>query len=670
MAALPKRESEEPAGNVPAGYLVPNATCTGCRAPIVWVKTVRGKNLPLDPRPSCSPDAGNFGLTADGVALYVRDSARTESIPSRRHQRLPDLRQPLRELPREAAVSALNGEPHMLSMALLYAGAGIAVFPVNDQKAPRTPPGTKERPGGFHYATTEREQVEQWWMRWPNAGIGTPDFDVVDVDLYKPECAPTWKRIKPLIPVGTPQNKTARGGLQFIFKPGTLADDGPIGPGVDKRYAWRNYVVMPPSSALGGRYEAVVNVLTRKPKPAPDFGSTDAGSDFAQLALKMEAGEQVDTERNKGAWWRAVEILRTLPPGTDLAPVRDLVQSWVNANCTGDLSEVDVAKQVRGAARTVARERENGTRSGQNRFDQTRRDDSEPRISWRRLSGVEMRSIVFRDKPLLQADAFHGIVGRKGAGKGTVLAEIASRVTRGELGEKTGVVWIGSEDSAEVDIKPRIVATEGDPSRVLVVERGWIQLPGDIPEIEHAMEDLGEVGMLLVDPVGNHIAGKNSNSETDIRDAIGRLNKLADEHRCMVFGVRHLSEKECSRGVLAAILGSSAWVHVPRAVLAVVRDDEDPQLSHVQCVAGNRLPPDTPGRMFRIEGVKIPGWRTRSRARCGWATRARTWRRCSERAGRSRRAAPRHERSSSTFSKTRESRSRTPSTRGWRETRG
>ena len=48
-------------------------------------------------------------------------------------------------------------------------------------------------------------------------------------------------------------------------------------------------------------------------------------------------------------------------------------------------------------------------------------------------------------------------------------------------------------------------------------------------------------------------------------------------------------------------------MHVPRAVLAVARDDEDPQLSHIQCVAGNRLPPDTPGRMFRIEGVLLPG---------------------------------------------------------------
>lgn len=217
-----------------------------------------------------------------------------------------------------------------------------------------------------------------------------------------------------------------------------------------------------------------------------------------------------------------------------------------------------------------------------------------------------MRSIVFVDKPLYQAAAFHLAAGRKGQGKGTLLAESAARTTRGELGPKRNVVWIGSEDSAGIDIRPRIVAAGGNDTRVLVVKSGWIQLPRDIDEIRRAMAELGDVGMLVIDPVGNHITGKNSNSDTDIRDAIAPLNKLADEYECMVFGVRHLSEKECSRGVLAAILGASAWVHVPRAVLAVARDDEDPQVSHVQCIAGNRLPPDTPGRMFRIEGVKLP----------------------------------------------------------------
>jgi hypothetical protein len=82
-------------------------------------------------------------------------------------------------------VSALaESRPHMLSAALFYAGEGINVFPVNDRKEPLTPRGTAERLGGFHYATTHRETVEKWWNRWPDAGIGCPDFDVVDVDLY------------------------------------------------------------------------------------------------------------------------------------------------------------------------------------------------------------------------------------------------------------------------------------------------------------------------------------------------------------------------------------------------------------------------------------------------------------------------------------------------------
>ena len=233
---------------------------------------------------------------------------------------------------------------------------------------------------------------------------------------------------------------------------------------------------------------------------------------------------------------------------------------------------------------------------------------AEPRrITWQRLSDVEMRSIMFLDKSLgLQADAFILVAGRKGHGKGTTMREIGGRVTRGELGAKRNLVWIGSEDSASIDIKPRIVAAGGDPERVLVVKAGWIQLPRDIEEIRAAMTDFGDVGMLVIDPIGNHITGKNSNSDTDIRDAIAPLNQLADDFECMVFGVRHLTEKEAAGGVLAAILGASAWVHVPRVVLAVVRDDEDSGISHIQCVAGNRLPPDTPGRMFRIEGVKLP----------------------------------------------------------------
>ena len=110
-------------------------------------------------------------------------------------------------------------------------------------------------------------------------------------------------------------------------------------------------------------------------------------------------------------------------------------------------------------------------------------------IAWGQLSTVEMRSIVFVDKPLLQAAAFHLFVGRKGVGKGTLLAEIIARVTRGELGERCNVVWVGSEDSAAIDLKPRVVAAGGDPARISIVTGGWIQLPRDIDEISRKLRD-------------------------------------------------------------------------------------------------------------------------------------------------------------------------------------
>ena len=101
-----------------------------------------------------------------------------------------------------------------------------------------------------------------------------------------------------------------------------------------------------------------------------------------------------------------------------------------------------------------------------------------------------MRSIVVRDKPLLQADAFHVVVGRKGAGKGTVLAAVASRVTRGELGEKCGVVWIGSEDKL-----PRLIwisPTQGQEKPRHSIEFSDWQLDAPVADGEFALSDAGK----------------------------------------------------------------------------------------------------------------------------------------------------------------------------------
>src|SRR6266536_4629527 len=121
------------------------------------------------------------------------------------------------------------------------------------------------------------------------------------------------------------------------------------------------------------------------------------------------------------------------------------------------------ANEIEAALRNYTGERYDWTRQKTPSQSEAAPDESPTGLVFERLSEVEMRSIVFVDKPLLQAAAFHLVAGRKGVGKGTLLADWVAKITRGELGTKRNVIWIGSEDSAAIDIKPRIVAAGGKP---------------------------------------------------------------------------------------------------------------------------------------------------------------------------------------------------------------
>jgi hypothetical protein len=113
------------------------------------------------------------------------------------------------------------------------------------------------------------------------------------------------------------------------------------------------------------------------------------------------------------------------------------------------------------------------------------------------------------------------------------------------------------------------------------------------------------VGLLVIDPVANHIGDRDSNSDVAVRDAIAPLNQLADELACMLIGVRHPG-KDRSRGAVASILGSTAWVDTPRAVVMIAVDDEDEDVRHIQVVAGNRSRNGS-AQAFRIDAVNVAG---------------------------------------------------------------
>lgn len=198
-----------------------------------------------------------------------------------------------------------------------------------------------------------------------------------------------------------------------------------------------------------------------------------------------------------------------------------------------------------------------------------------------------------------QRSAFQLLAGPKGAGKGTYLAGLAARISSAGA----NVIFVSTEDSAEIDLKPRLVAAGADISRCSVLLRQHLKLPDDVDELRLLVNEHGGVGLLVIDPVANHIGNRNSNSDAEVRDAIAPLNKLANDLDCLLIGVRHPG-KDRSRGALASILGSTAWVDTPRAVVMIAVDDEDPQARHIQVVAGNSAP-NGAAQAFRIDAVQV-----------------------------------------------------------------
>ena len=141
----------------------------------------------------------------------------------------------------------------LLSAALEYADRGFRVFPIRPKtKQPLTANGHLD-------ATTDSDQIIQWWTAHPTANIGMNLADsglvAVDVDAYKTECAWDHYRGANIVDAGFVQ-KSPRGGLNYIFKadPSDTFVGSPC-PGVDIKH--KGYILLAPSTFEGTAYEVV-----------------------------------------------------------------------------------------------------------------------------------------------------------------------------------------------------------------------------------------------------------------------------------------------------------------------------------------------------------------------------------------------------------------------------
>jgi len=242
---------------------------------------------------------------------------------------------------------------HLLENAQYYAKElGWYVFPIRPKrKEPLTAHGWKD-------ATTDRQQIKQWWRRWPNANIAVAcsrsNLFVLDIDGEK--AYRTLRKLEGEFGVlpDTCVVQTAR-GEHFYFDPGNRQlrnTAGKLGRGLDTR-GIGGYVLVPPSvHPTGHEYTWKAHPDTVEVAPAPEWlvklmvteSQRDRSPGVRRRQAPMVSDEMIrEGTRNHMITRMAGSMLRRY---IDPEEVLDMCRKANEARCQPPLHENEVERIV------------------------------------------------------------------------------------------------------------------------------------------------------------------------------------------------------------------------------------------------------------------------------------------------------------------------------------
>ena len=209
------------------------------------------------------------------------------------------------------------------------------------------------------------------------------------------------------------------------------------------------------------------------------------------------------------------------------------------------------------------------------------------------------------------------IAGEPGTGKSQLsIAMIAIVTTGGEWPCAEGWAPIGSaiilsaEDGAADTIVPRLLAAGADLERVHVVSavrhtdgsRRSLSLQHDLDLLEKKIAEVGDVALVVVDPVSSYLGKTDSHKNSEVRGVLEPLSEMAERTRVAILSVTHFSKAGSNNTTRALhrFIGSIAFTGAPRAAFAVIEDAEDTS-RRLFLHAKNNLAQAPQGLAFRLE---------------------------------------------------------------------
>jgi len=518
----------------------------------------------------------------------------------------------------------------MLEGALLYANLGLPVFPVNPQN--KRPYGGH----GFHDATCDEDQIKRWWKRTPTAMIATPTgllSGIFAVDLDRKEAGKdgvaTWKKLAAEhggVPL-TLSSTTPSTGEHHIFRHRyglrcVVLDQ--IAPGVEIK-ADGGYIVLPPSFCTAPQFGRGARYMWNRPLADPAEPPDWLVALIQEHNNNAPDGEPAPSDPSV-PFERIVAALSVIDPDIERKP-------WINIGCAlytqlGDEAGFKLWNEWSSKAKEKYKEGEmdgqwksivkkkypysiatvfwhaNQAQPDWDKSEEPNRpgtpDDGGHHA--RQYELIWAKDVIPRAKDWLWKGhllrgAMELLTGIPGLGKSQVQLSYAARVSTGCIWpdgypgkrEPANVILVTVEDSLDQEIIPRLIAANADLSRICFLKKikrdkkqRMFLLGEDIETLTQVIKDVGNVGMVAIDPITAFMGKVDSHRATDVRGQLGPLADLAERMNVAISAVTHPPKYQSQRAI-DHFIGSQAFIAAGRVghlCLEEIERDEDGKPVH------------------------------------------------------------------------------------------
>jgi hypothetical protein len=206
------------------------------------------------------------------------------------------------------------------------------------------------------------------------------------------------------------------------------------------------------------------------------------------------------------------------------------------------------------------------------------------------------------------------VAGDPGLGKSFLTLAMIATVTRGAPWpddprtptEPGSCVLLSAEDDVADTIRPRLESAGSYLDRVHVLTTvkqpdgsfAPFNLKVDLPRLEDAIGRLGDVRLVVIDPVTAYVGATDDHKNAEVRGVLGPLADLAARCGVAIILVTHLNKSGGGKA-LYRFTGSLAYIAAARAGWLVVKDHDNP-MRRLLLPTKNNLAPDPTGLAYQI----------------------------------------------------------------------